>query len=238
MNSQQLTPQTSYLEQNRFFMKVYGWMFLGLLVSAGVVFAIASIPAVGLLYINFLQATGRFALWILTGLQLMLVFMLRPNFERLSSPTGYATKFLLYAALTGVTLFSYFLAFDISGIVQAFVTASCLFAGMSMYGMLTKHDLSRIGQQAMGALIGVIIASLVNAFIFRSSMADLVVAIITVVIFLGLTAWDTQKMKIMYQEYGQSEVIKGLAIIMALELYLDFINLFLSLVRIFGKSRD
>lgn len=223
--------------QNNFFMRVYGWMVLGLLVSAGMAWAIGNVPAVASLFLRFMVTTRGYGLWGLTILQIILVFSLRPNYEKLQSSTSYIIKYVLYAALTGITLYTYTLIFDFGSILQAFVTTAALFVGFSVVGLTTKKDLSGMGQQALGALLGIIVASAVNIFFFRSTAADLIVSGITVVIFLILTLYDTQKLKALYAWFD-GEVPTSMAILGALELYLDFLNIFISLLRIFGKRNN
>ena len=146
--------------------------------------------------------------------------------------------FNIYAILTGFTLSVIFLAFTAESIATVFYITAGTFAGVSLYGYTTKKDLSSIGSYLMMGLIGLIIASVVNWFL-HSEMLYWIVSYAGVAIFVGLTAYDTQKIKKMVQAYGcdDMEMTNKVALIGALELYLDFINLFLYLLRIFGKRK-
>jgi len=150
--------------------------------------------------------------------------------------------FILYSALTGITFSTLYHIFELASIVTVFGLAALMFLTMSIYGFVTKRDLSRVGSIAIMALFGVIIASVFNMF-FNSSMLDFIVCIIGLALFIGLTAYDVQRIKHSYVQaiiIGHDEnsgEIKKLAIYGALELYLDFINMFLYLLRLLGKRR-
>ena len=171
--------------------------------------------------------------------QLILVGVLSFALHKLSVPAAFAI-FFGYAALTGVTLSGIFLYYEVADLTLAFVSAAALFLTMTLVGMFTKADLTKLGTYLFIGLIGVIIALLINIFL-RSSVMDLIVSIIGVVIFTGLTAYDTQKLTRMardprLQNSGEA-VMTRLSILGALALYLDFLNLFLFLLRIFGRNR-
>ena len=228
--------QSTIDSRNKFFMKVYGWMIGGLAISALVAYLFSTVKALNFAIYDFLVTTHGYGMWGIVILQLVLVFMMRPNYENLGSPVRYMVLYSLYAGLTGFTLFAITLVYDLGSIVQAFVSTCALFVGLSIVGFTTKKDLTSWGQQALGALIGLIIASLINLFFFKSSMVELIMAGISLVIFLILTMYDTQKLKNMYNYFEGQSALEGIAILGALELYLDFINIFLDLLRIFGGS--
>ncbi|MBQ8044203.1 MAG: Bax inhibitor-1/YccA family protein, partial [Clostridia bacterium] len=151
--------------------------------------------------------------------------------------------FAVYSIVNGVTLASIFYVYDIGLIYKAFIGSSLMFGAMALYGNYTKADLSKFGSILIMGLFGVIIMTLAN-FIFSffgmySGTLDIALGYITLFIFLGLTAWDLQKLKAMYNyTNGNEEMVQTMAIYGALSLYLDFVNLFLSLLRITGSSRD
>lgn len=140
--------------------------------------------------------------------------------------------FLLYCFMTGLTLSVIFIAYTMTSIASIFFISAGMFAAMSVYGMVTKQDLSKLGQILIMALFGIIIAGIVNIF-FGNQMVDLITSIIGVIIFTGLTAYDTQKIKNMSLAVTDDESKTKVAILGALNLYLDFINLFLELLRLF-----
>lgn len=171
--------------------------------------------------------------------ELAIVFSISGMVNRMRAGTATA-MFLVYSTLNGVTLSFIFLVYARASIVSTFFICSATFLACSVYGWTTKKDLTSLGGFLMMGLIGIIIASLVNIFI-RSSAMSMVVSYIGVIVFVGLTAYDTQKLKnmAMTQPAGlDGAVVRKGAILGALSLYLDFINLFLMLLRIFGGSRD
>lgn len=147
-----------------------------------------------------------------------------------------AILFTVYSYLTGATLGIIFWAYDMTSVGAIFLMTAAMFAVMAVYGLVTKRDLSSIGNICMMAIIGIIIASIVNALILRSGLFDLIVSIVGVGIFVGLTAYDVQKIK-QRVYYATDENVGVLALSGAFGLYLDFINIFLRLLRIFGKRR-
>ncbi len=179
--------------------------------------------------------------WVLFGvfiLQLILVGVLSFAMNRLSVPAAFAV-FFGYAAVTGFSLSGIFLWYDIADLTMAFASAAALFLVMSLVGMFTKADLTKLGTYLFIGLIGILIAMLINIFL-RSSTMDLVISIIGVIIFTGLTAHDTQKITRMARDprlaQAQEGVMTKLSILGALALYLDFLNLFLFLLRIFSRD--
>lgn len=212
--------------------KVYVWMTMALGITALSAYGVASNP-------NMLQLIygNSMVIWLLIIAELGLVMYTTARIDRLSLTTA-TTLFVIYSALNGITLSSVFLAYAMTTIGQVFVITAGTFAAMAAYGYFTKTDLSKIGNILFMALIGLVIATLVNLFM-KSAMLDMVLSYIGVLIFVGLTAWDSQKIKVMLatrQDVGETS--QKIALMGALTLYLDFINLFLYLLRIFGRSND
>ncbi|MDO8461603.1 MAG: Bax inhibitor-1/YccA family protein [Deltaproteobacteria bacterium] len=233
MNQQDIVVQTSVGTQavSRFFSKVYTWMTLGLTLTGFVASYVFSHPEIQK---KIFESSGNLMMIVLA--QLGLVFFLSARINHLRSTTATAL-FLGYAALNGLTFSSIFLIYSGQSIAQVFFITAGTFAGMSLYGALTKKDLTKIGQMAIMGLFGVILASLVNMF-FRSSAFDFMISVIGVVIFVALTAYDTQKLKVMATSFQEeNEGYAKAAILGALALYLDFINLFIMLLRLFGGRR-
>jgi FtsH-binding integral membrane protein len=146
------------------------------------------------------------------------------------------TTFWVFASLMGISLSSIFLTYTGASITRVFFITSITFGAMSLYGYTTKRDLTKLGSFLMMGLIGIIVASVVNMFM-KSTMMDFVISILGVLIFVGLTAYDTQKIKNMYVASDTGELMGKKAVMGALTLYLDFINLFIMLLRLFGQRR-
>ena len=171
-----------------FLSKVYGWMFLGLLLTAGTAVAVASSPAlIETLILN------RVLFWIMVLAQLGLVLYLSVRVEKMAPATA-AMLFLLYSALVGVTSSTIFLIYTGASIVSAFVMAAGMFGAMALFGSFTKRSLAGVGQFMFMGLIGLIIASIVNIFWFNDAL-NFVISVIGVLVFTGLTAWDAQRLK-------------------------------------------
>lgn len=209
---------------------VYLWMTSALVISGLTAMLVAGNPTL----INTIFSS-KFGFIAIILAQLGLVMLISSRINKLSVLTA-TVLFILYAALTGVTLSSIFLVFTQESITSVFFITAGTFAVISAFGYITKKDLSSIGNILFMGLIGIIIASVVNWFL-HSEMLYWIVSYVGVLIFVGLTAYDTQKIKQMAIEYsdGNFEITKKVALIGALSLYLDFINLFLHLLRIFGK---
>ena len=205
-------------------------MTLGLIVTALVSLFCASSTG----YLTFLF-NNRWFMWALVIAEFALVFGISGAINRMSSAVATAL-FYLFAAVNGAMLCTIFLAYSPGSIAKTFFITAGTFGAMSVYGYFTPNDLSRWGSFLFMALIGLIIASLVNIFM-HSSTLDWIISIAGVIIFVGLTAWDTQQIKRMAMEMP-GEHLGRLATLGALSLYLDFINLFLYLLRFFGNSRD
>ncbi|MBQ4446055.1 MAG: Bax inhibitor-1/YccA family protein [Prevotella sp.] len=212
--------------------KVYTWMALALTITGFTAYYVASSPSI-------LQAimTNQILFFGLLIGELALVWGVSAAINRLSLTTA-TLLFILYSVLNGVTMSFIFLAYTMTSIASVFFITAGTFAAMSLYGYFTKADLSKMGQILFMALIGLIIATIVNLFI-KSSGLTMILSYVGVLIFVGLTAWDTQKIKQMLQLAPDTgETAQKVALMGALSLYLDFINLFLYLLRIFGNSRD
>lgn len=219
---------------NDYVRSVYNWMFIGLALTGFVAFYVSSNEAIlRLVFGNSLIFFG------LILAELAMVFAIAGMVNRMSATTATAL-FIIYSTLNGVVLSFIFLAYTRASIFSTFFICAATFLACSIYGWITKRDLTSLGGFLLMGLIGIIIASVVNWFI-RSSAMSMIVSYIGVFVFVGLTAYDTQKIKNMAlaQPAGlDGAVIRKGAILGALSLYLDFINLFLMLLRIFGQSRD
>lgn len=215
-------------ERERSFIRsVYGWMFGGLMLTAA-----ASLWVVMSQSMQQLIFGNRAMIWILLLAELGLVFYLSARITKMSAAAA-ASAFLVYSVLSGLTLSVIFFVYTQGAIFQAFVTAGGMFAAMSIYGMVTKRDLTSWGTFFFMGLIGVLICMVLNMFL-HSSTLGYAVSLIGVVVFVGLTAYDTQKLK----AYATAPQLReNLAIYGALALYLDFVNLFLMLLRLFGGNR-
>jgi uncharacterized protein len=227
------TAQTRVEVVNAFMRGVYGWMCLGLLVTAGASFFTVTSPAV--MRAVFGNQILFFGLIIV---ELGLVVGLSAAINRLSASTA-SLMFLAYSAINGITLAAIFAIYAKAAIMNAFLVTGGMFGAMSLYGLLTKKDLTSFGSFLFMGLIGIIIASVVNIFT-KSAMMDFVISCVGVLVFLGLTAYDTQKLKVMGQmaPADDATAVRRGTILGALTLYLDFINLFLMMLRLFGSSRD
>ena len=222
------------LRVNAFVRSVYNWMAVGLALTGLIAYYVASSPnLLRYVYSNRLIFFGL----IIAELAIVFTLSARINKMRASTATG---LFLLYSALNGLTMAFVFIVYTSSSIASTFFVCAATFVACSVYGWMTKRDLTSMGGFLMMGLIGIIIASLVNMFI-RSSMVSMIVSYIGVLVFVGLTAYDTQKLKHMAtsQPAGlDAAVIRKGSIIGALTLYLDFILMLQYLLMIFGGSRD
>lgn len=211
--------------------KVYVRMFLGLLVTAFIALAVASSPAaIELIYSNPLVYWGMFIAMI------VMCFVLPAKLNSMSTTTCFVL-FLLFSALMGASLSGIFLIYEIGSIVSTFFITAGTFGAMSVYGYFTKSNLAKMGTYLFMALIGLIIASVVNIFM-HSGTLNWIISIAGVLIFTGLTAYDTQQIKHIAGANLAPQLTDKLATMGALNLYLDFINLFLYLLRFLGSSRD
>ncbi len=238
MNEFEMTPQAAFSPAaaataervTAFLRKVYGWMFVGLGVTAAVAVGVAGSP-------TLVQAIfgNKILFFGLIIAELGLVFYLSARVAKLAPGTA-SGLFLLYSALNGATLAMIFLAFTGTSIATTFFVTAGMFGALALYGTTTKRSLAGVGQFVFMGLIGVVLASLVGMFV-KSEGLQFVISIVGVIVFTGLTAWDAQRLKAMAVAVpeGQSG---SYAVVGALSLYLDFINLFLFMLRFLGGRRD
>ena len=211
--------------------KVYNWMALALFVTGIVAYITATTPQM----INYIVSSKLLFYGLILG-ELGLVIYLTAAIRKMSQTTAIAS-FLTYSVLNGLTLSVIFLVYTTSSISTTFFVTAGTFAAMSFYGYTTKKDLTSIGNMAFMALIGIIIASIVNFFL-KSEMMYWIITYLGVAIFVGLTAYDTQKLKeIGSRGFSDQENMEKMSVLGALTLYLDFINLFLFLLRILGDRK-
>lgn len=209
---------------------VYAWMCVGLALTAGTAFFVSTQKEV----LRTILSPGMLIFLILA--QLGLVMVISWATQRVSAALATAL-FLLYAVLNGLTLSVIFLVYSLPAITAAFIVTAGMFGVMSIIGFVTKKDLTGLGSFLLMGLIGLVLASIVNIF-FQSTMLGWIITYAGVFIFLGLTAYDTQKLKeIAYATEGDPQLAARLSISGALVLYLDFINLFLMILRILGSKR-
>jgi len=209
--------------------RVYNYMAAGLAVTGIVAYAAANSGF-------YAAIVGTPLIWLVMLAPLGFVLALSFGIHRMSAATA-SLLFWLYAAVMGLSLAGIFLVFTGTSIARVFFITAGTFAATSFFGYTTGTDLSRAGSFLMMGLIGIVIASLVNIFI-GSSALQFAISVIGVIVFTGLTAWDTQRIKEMYVENFGTETIGKMAIMGALTLYLDFINLFMLLLQLFGQRRD
>jgi FtsH-binding integral membrane protein len=212
-----------------YMLRIYNYMASALALTGIVAYVFANSG-----YYAAIQHTPL--IWVVMLAPLGLVMLLSFGINRLSAAAAQGI-FWLYAALMGVSLASVFLVFTGASVARVFFITAGTFAAMSLYGYTTRRDLSQMGSFLFMGLIGIVIASLVNIFI-ASSALQFAISVIGVVVFVGLTAWDTQQIKEMYYEADGSEVASKKAVMGALRLYLDFVNLFMMLLQLLGVRRD
>lgn len=218
-------------ESRKFLLNVYNWMAMGLALTAVIAYGVSTSET--LLRTIF---SNPILFWGIIILQFGVVIGLSAAINKMPVVLAIGA-FFLYAALTGLTLSSIFVIYTSSSIASTFFVCAMMFGSVSVFGYITKMDLSGIGTFMFMGLIGLIIASVVNIFL-KSSMLYWIISYAGVVIFVGLTAWDTQKLKRMSQEVSfDSDQGKKIAVLGALTLYLDFINMFLFLLRIMGSRK-
>lgn len=219
--------------QATFISKVYGWMTCALVITGVVAMWAASTPAV--LDFIFPASGSMMTFYMLIAAELIAVVYLTARIHKMSAETA-GTVFLLYSVLNGLTLSVVFLIYTSSSIASTFLVAAATFGVMSAYGYTTKKDLTSIGNLLFMALIGIVIASVVN-FFMQSALLYWIITYAGVLIFVGLVAYDTQKIKRMAAADDGVEVYQKKAIFGALTLYLDFVNLFLYLLRLLGDRK-
>ncbi|MBO4786411.1 MAG: Bax inhibitor-1/YccA family protein [Prevotella sp.] len=212
--------------------KVYLWMTLALCITGFTAWAVADTG------IWYTIASNRLLFWGLIIVELGLVFGISAGINKLSVPVA-TLLFAIYSVINGVTMASIFLVYDLKSIAAVFFITAGMFAVMGIIGAVLKINLSKIGPILLMGVVGLIIASLVNIFFIKNGFMDLVISWIGVAIFAGLTIYDTQRIKNMLMEADYPEATtQKIALMGALSLYLDFINMFLYLLRIFGGNRN
>ena len=214
----------------RFITAVYGWMVAALAISGLAAFAVFNSRTLA----RFIFGSN-FTFMGLILAEFALVIILSAGIRKMSFPVA-AASFVIYSIVNGLTLSVVLFAYTRTSVASIFVITALMFGAMSVYGATTKSSLQSAGKYLMMAVIGLVIASLVNIFM-RSSSLDWLISFVTVGLFTGLTAYDTQKITQAARYAQDNEDFKKVAIIGALELYLDFVNIFLALLRLFGKRR-
>ena len=225
-----------------YMLKVYNYMATGVLLTgivALISFNISVVTDASGAIVSFTEFGNTLFFsgfkWLVMLAPLGIVFYMSFGINKMSSSKA-QTVFWIFAALMGLSLSWILLVYTGKSVARVFFITSATFGAMSLYGYTTKRDLTKLGSFLMMGLIGIIIASLINIFM-KSSMMYFVISILGVLIFVGLTAYDTQKIKNMYVESDSGELIGKKTVMGALTLYLDFINLFIMLLRLFGQRR-
>jgi len=211
---------------SNFMQRVYQWMAMGLALTG-----LAAFVTIG--NVSLLRFLAHGGMWLFFIAEFILVIWLTRSLQKISVQAA-TIGFLAYSVLNGVTMSSIFLVYTSASITSTFFITAMTFAGVSVYGWVTKQDLTSVGSFCFMALIGVIVASIVNMF-FHSPVFYWIVSYCGVAVFIGLTAYDTQRLKAIHQSVENAP--EQLAIVGALMLYLDFINMFLFLLQIFGRRR-
>jgi FtsH-binding integral membrane protein len=238
MDQLQMTPQSAFTAATAvsaervtaFLRKVYGWMFVGLGITATVALAVAGSPA-----LVKAIASNRMLFFALAIGQLGLVFYLSARVNKLAPSTA-AALFIVYSALNGVLFSFIFLLYSGTSIATTFFVTAGMFGALVLYGSTTRRSLAGVGQFVFMGLIGLMLAMVVGMFV-RSEGLQFVISIVGVIVFTGLTAWDAQRLKAMATALPEGRT-GSYAVVGALSLYLDFINLFLFLLRFLGGRRD
>lgn len=212
--------------ENKVMPKVFGWMFIGLLITFLTGIVVFKSP--NMMFTVF--TTGWF--WGIIVVEFLLVIFLSARITKMKPLTA-KIAFILYSFVSGLTFSSIFATYELTSIMWVFFVAAAIFGLFAVIGSVTKQDLTKMGSLLLMALIGVLICVVINIF-FNNDTFDLIISIITILVFIGFTAYDIQKIK----RLGEANFIEedNLAIYGALELYLDFINIFLELLNLMGKS--
>lgn len=222
-------------EKQKFLGRTYAWMCLALLLSAASAFCTTLFEP----FVKLLWSYRGAPFFVLIIAELVLVWWLSASLAKISV-TQAAVAFIVYSIIDGITLSSIFWVYHLSSIVWCFVSCAFMFLAMSVYGMKTKTNLAPVARYLVMLLIGIIIVSTINLIIGAvtgqpSGLIDWIISLVSIVVFTGLTAYDSQKILKTAERATDADDYKKLALMGALELYLDFINLFLSLLRFFGK---
>ncbi|MDR0933099.1 MAG: Bax inhibitor-1/YccA family protein [Victivallales bacterium] len=234
INESEVAGQDAVAKQGEFVNRVFGWMTVGLALTGAVAWAVYNIPQLFQFVVN---SPGIYTVLII--LELVVVIAMSAAINKLSA-AGAAACFVLFSILNGLTLSWIFAAYQMSSLAATFFVTSGTFGGAGLYGYLTKRDLSGVGGLAILGLWGLILASIVNIF-WYNNLVDRIICYLGVLIFIGLTAWDIQKIKRLSSAVANGEIEdkvgRKYAVYGALELYLDFVNLFLFFLRLFGGRR-
>lgn len=214
------------MKNNTMLSKVFGWMFIGLLLTFITAYYLASNEY------TFYKIFSGGTYFILALIEIGLVIFLSARVQKMQ-PTTAKIVFMLYSIVSGLTFSSIFIVYELSSIIILFLAAAILFGIFACIGNFTKLDLSRFGTYLLMALVALVICIIINLFLGNSTF-DIVINFVCLLVFIGFTAYDIQKIK---RLYGSSDN-ENVAILGALELYLDFINIFISLLNLFGKSND
>lgn len=214
------------MNSNNIISKVFGWMFIGLLLTFGTGYFLATNEY------TFYKIFSSNLFLLLIILEFGLVIFLSARVHKMN-PTTAKIVFMLYSIVTGLTFSSIFIVYQLQSILTIFLVTAGVFGVFALLGYKTSIDLTKFGTYLFMMLIGIIVCTLINMFLGNSTF-DIIISCISIIVFLGYTAYDIQKIK----RLAESSVSENIAIIGALELYLDFINIFLDLLRLFGKSRD
>lgn len=212
---------------NNVFKKVYMWMFIGLLLT----FATGYFVSTNENMVYKIYSTSLY--WVLAVIEILLVIVLSARIGKMNITTS-RIMFLTYSFVSGLTFSSIFIAYNMSSIIFVFLISALLFLIFAILGYVTKLDLTSVGTFLLMALIGIVICSIINIFVGNGTF-EIVICSISILIFLGFTAYDVNKIKQLQDIYPDED---SLAIVGALELYLDFINIFLDLLRIVANNRD
>lgn len=220
-----------------YMLRVYNYMLMGLALTGATAWFTLSVPAFGALFFQQTAAGVSLSMlgWVVLFAPLAMVFFLSFRIAHMSLSTA-QTVFWFYAGLMGISLAPVLLIYTGASVAQVFFVTSATFGAMSLWGYTTKRDLAGFGSFLFMGLIGIIIASLVNLFL-QSGTMNLVISVIGVLVFTGLTAYDTQRIKQSYYASDDGQLAGKKAVMGALSLYLDFINLFLMLLRLLGSRR-
>lgn len=223
---------------NKLLRASFSWMALAMLLTSLSAMLFAFVPQLSELLIVQTPEGSKLSIFAYVVMFAPLIFVLGINFglNKLSFP-ALVGLFIAYSVVNGISLSFIFLVYNIGAITKVFLSTTALFSIMAIAGYTTKTDLTKLGSLLIIGLVGILVASLINLFLQSSGM-DYIISILGVIIFTGLTAYDVQKLKNIGQEVGNHQAASKLGIIGALTLYLDFINLFLFLLRLFGGKRD
>lgn len=223
--------ESPFVSLSQYMSRTFGWMFAGLLVTFGVSLATVMSGAFIPLYTSGL-------VFMLSIAELVLVAVLSMSIGKIRPGTATA-MFFAYAVLTGLNLSVYFVVYDLATLILAFLVGALYFGIMAVYGMRTQRDLTGWGPKLFGGLIALLVVSLFGLlFVGNFGMFDIILCGVGLLVFMGFTAYDTQKLRAMYAYYGgDAEMLHKSSIIGALQLYLDYINIFLYVLRLLGRSR-